>query len=139
MRSLGDRIRRARVKKGLSQVSLADAIGVKAGTLSGYEREYRRPDVEMLGRIASVLGVSTDYLLGRTDDPTPHRAQQEASPAANPDPLVDLAVEAIPELSPEARSAVERFIEYCRESDRLRRGARRSAASDERDPDKLQR
>lgn len=137
MRSLGDRIRRARIKMGLSQVSLADAIGVKAGTLSGYEREYRRPDVEMLDRIASVLGVSTDYLLGRTDDPTPHGEQQEASPAVNPDPLVDLALEAIPELSPEARTAVERFIEYCRESDRLRRDARRGSSSGRRDSDKL--
>lgn len=120
MRSLGERIRRTRRRKGWTQARLANALGIKAGTLSGYEREYRRPDVEMLDRIASVLGVSVDYLLGRTDDPSINAAAGESANSAARDPLVDLALEVIPELSPEGRSAVQRFIEYCRETDRMK-------------------
>lgn len=121
MRSLGERIRRTRRKKGWTQAKLAEALGIRAGTLSGYEREYRSPDVEMLDRIASVLGVSVDYLLGRIDDASTHTDLGENTYAEVRDPLVDLALEAIPELSPEGRSAVEKFIQYCRETDRTKR------------------
>lgn len=121
LRSLGERIRRTRRRKGWTQAQLAEALGIRAGTLSGYEREYRRPDVEMLDRIASVLGVSVDYLLGRVDDVSSHTDSRGDAHSEERDPLVDLALEAIPELSPEGRSAVERFIEYCRETDRRKR------------------
>lgn len=121
LESLGKRIRRVRKQKRWTQATLAQAIGVKTGTLSGYERDYRRPDVLMLDRIASILGVSVDYLLGRADNPTSDDPSGERADASQYDPLVGLAIEAIPELSPEGRLAVERFLEYCRESDRLRR------------------
>lgn len=129
MESLGKRIQSVRKSRGWTQARLAEALGVKTGTLSGYERGYRRPDVVMIGRIASLLQVSVDYLLGREADALQEdskgevhkNAAGESAGAAKRDPLVDLAIEAISELSPEGRQAVERFLTYCRESDRLRR------------------
>jgi transcriptional regulator with XRE-family HTH domain len=39
-------------------------------TISGYETGSRKPDMETIQRFADYFEVSTDYLLGRTDDPT---------------------------------------------------------------------
>lgn len=43
---------------------MANLLQIKIGTLSGYERGYRTPDLEMTKKIATLLGVSVDYLLG---------------------------------------------------------------------------
>jgi transcriptional regulator with XRE-family HTH domain len=46
------------------QEYMANLLQIKIGTLSGYERGYRTPDLEMTKKIATLLGVSVDYLLG---------------------------------------------------------------------------
>ncbi len=51
----------------LPQEQLARLIGVERSTISSYESNMRQPSLETLSRIADVFGVSTDYLLGRTD------------------------------------------------------------------------
>lgn len=55
--SLARQIRRARVAAGLSQGELENRIGQPGqGVISRYERGERAPSVEVLGRIALVLG-----------------------------------------------------------------------------------
>lgn len=71
MPKLGQRLRKAREMAGLSQLEAAKKLGISNGTLSGYERDYRDPDTRMLEKIANLYEVSTDWLLGLTDDPTP--------------------------------------------------------------------
>ena len=61
--TLGDRLKEARKKIGYTQMDIAKKLGITNGALSGYERNYRDPDTEMLKRIANLYGVSTDYLL----------------------------------------------------------------------------
>lgn len=65
--NLGERIARLRKMKGLSQDELADLLGVSRGAISMYEINKREPDYETLEKLATFFGVSTDYLLGRTD------------------------------------------------------------------------
>ncbi len=60
---LGSRIRRARAKKGITQHDLAKAVGITASALSGYERNIRRPNSDVLARIAQALDTTTDFLL----------------------------------------------------------------------------
>lgn len=57
------RIREARKKAGLTQKELADLLGVKNTTLSGYELGDSDPKSETLIRIADICGCSVDYLL----------------------------------------------------------------------------
>lgn len=52
----------------LPQEQLARLLGVDRITISSYESNMRQPSLDTLSRIADVFGVSTDYLLGRTDD-----------------------------------------------------------------------
>lgn len=71
MPKLGQRLRKARELAGLSQLEAAKKLGISNGTLSGYERDYRDPDTRMLEKIANLYEVSTDWLLGLADNPTP--------------------------------------------------------------------
>lgn len=67
MQSIGDRILTIRKELNMSQKELADKAGITEATLSRYENNLREPKAEIIGKIAIVLGVSTDYLLGHTD------------------------------------------------------------------------
>lgn len=59
------RLKEEREKRGWTQEYMANLLNIKIGTLSGYERNYRTPDMEMTGKIADVLAVPVDYLIGR--------------------------------------------------------------------------
>lgn len=65
------RLRAARKAKGLTQEELAKKIHTKKATISNYENGYSSPNNETLSLLADVLMTSVDYLLGRTDDPSP--------------------------------------------------------------------
>ena len=65
------RIKKIREQRGLLQKELASALGIGQNTLSQYEGGKRQPDYETLCKIADYLGVTTDYLLGRSDVPYP--------------------------------------------------------------------
>lgn len=65
----GDRIAYMREKRGLTQEDLSNKLGISRASLSHYETNRRQPDYETLRNIANLFDISTDYLLGRTDDP----------------------------------------------------------------------
>ena len=63
--SIGERIKRCRDVRGLSQAELAKQLGMKNGsTVANWERGYSSPSVERIAEICSVMHVSADYLLG---------------------------------------------------------------------------
>ena len=68
---LGKRIKEIRIAKGLEQKELAKIAGIGQSTFSEIEAGKRigiRTDI--LVKIAKALNVSTDYLLGLTDNPS---------------------------------------------------------------------
>lgn len=67
--AIGERIKTARVAAGLSQQQLADVVGTHVMGISKWERGIALPNSDSLGKLTGALGVSADYLLGRTDDP----------------------------------------------------------------------
>lgn len=64
----GKRLREARMSRGLTQPQLAEAIGVALRTYQQYEQGIRNPSFDSLVVLADTLNVSTDWLLGRTDE-----------------------------------------------------------------------
>lgn len=64
-----ERLRSARELRGLSQSQLADRSGLQPSAISHFEQDRRSPSFDNLKRLANALNVTTDYLLGRTDDP----------------------------------------------------------------------
>lgn len=68
--SLGDRIKHARNRAGLTQVELAKKLKIAYPTLNKYEREHRIPDASLLSRMAKILGCDPGWLLsGENTDP----------------------------------------------------------------------
>ena len=72
--SLGYRLKKEREKRNWSQKFVAEKIDITNTVLSNYERDYRDPDTETLKKLADLYGVSTDYLLGLTDNPQPKKS-----------------------------------------------------------------
>lgn len=58
-----------KVAKGrmVSRSMVSELMGIPPRCISQYERGDRKPSVDMLVKIAEFYGVSTDYLLGRTE------------------------------------------------------------------------
>lgn len=81
---LGKRIAALRKREGLSQYELAERLNFSRGKLSNYEQGSRQPDYETLQQIANFFDVSTDYLLGRTDDPTPKKEKNSEEILTDP-------------------------------------------------------
>jgi transcriptional regulator with XRE-family HTH domain len=59
-----------REERQLSQVEVARALGISRSGFSMYELGQREPDMETVRKLANYFNVTTDYLLGRTDDPS---------------------------------------------------------------------
>lgn len=70
-----ERLKWLRKEKGISQQELADKLCVVRQTISKWEKGLSLPDAEMLMKLAEVLGVTVNELLGiHTED---NKAQQE--------------------------------------------------------------
>jgi len=65
------RIRDLRDDHDLSQRMLAEKLGMKQAQYSRYELGYRDIPTDILIALADLYNTSTDYILGRTDDPAP--------------------------------------------------------------------
>ncbi|CAH2462802.1 MULTISPECIES: helix-turn-helix domain-containing protein [Bacillus] len=65
---LTQRLKEARKMRKLTQQGLADKVNATKGTISNYENGHSTPSNEMLKDLANILGVTTDYLLGRADN-----------------------------------------------------------------------
>ena len=63
MDQMGNKIAVRRKDIGMTQVSLADALSVTRQTVSRWESGTVMPDIEKIGDIARILGVTCDYLL----------------------------------------------------------------------------
>ena len=63
------RLQEARKRKKLRQTDVAEHFQIAYRTYQNYDGGQRRPDFELLVALADYLDVTTDYLLGRTDEP----------------------------------------------------------------------
>lgn len=63
MMNIADRIQSLRKQKGMSQIELADAIGVSRQAVSKWESEQAIPDLDKIVAMSEIFGTTTDYLL----------------------------------------------------------------------------
>ena len=63
----GDRLKLLRKEKGRLQKDIARDLEISLRGYQHYELGERKPDIPTLEALADYFGVSTDYLLGRTD------------------------------------------------------------------------
>lgn len=58
-----DRLKKARKTEGMTQVALAEVLGVSKGTIAMWEIGKREPSFHTLMRLADIFGCSADWLL----------------------------------------------------------------------------
>ncbi len=76
---LGKRIKELRIKKGLTQLELANSLFLDDRTISKWEQERGNPNIDIIPSLAKILGVSIDYLFnGKEYIPTQDHIIEEA-------------------------------------------------------------
>lgn len=58
-----EKLRALREAKGLTQLQVANKIGISKAMISAYETASKAPSIEVLIRLARLFGVSIDYLV----------------------------------------------------------------------------
>ncbi|OEH86066.1 hypothetical protein BHU72_14650 [Desulfuribacillus stibiiarsenatis] len=79
----GDRIKYFRKLRKFTQKELGDKVNRSPQVISNWEREYSDPDHEDIALLSQALNCSTDYLLGRTNNPSiaeVHNIEDEKTP-----------------------------------------------------------
>ncbi|EJQ55134.1 helix-turn-helix domain-containing protein [Bacillus mycoides] len=66
---IGEKIKELRKNNKITQEQLGNAIGVSKMAISYFEKGKKSPGRESLEKIADYFDVTTDYLLGRSEDP----------------------------------------------------------------------
>lgn len=61
---IGQKLRKLRESKGLTQKELGRRLCVTAASVSMYELDSRRPSYEVLIRYVDVFNISSDFILG---------------------------------------------------------------------------
>lgn len=69
MATFSERLKELRTSRELTQKSLAEKIGISRRGLQCYELETHKPTSDVVINLANYFGVSTDYLLGLTNNP----------------------------------------------------------------------
>lgn len=65
--AFGDRLNELRKKSKFSQEDLAKMAGIHTNVLGRYERGEAKPSIDVATKLADALGVSLDYLTGKSD------------------------------------------------------------------------
>lgn len=114
MSILARRLKEARNKSGYKQIEAAKKLGISNGTLSGYERDYRDPDTDILNKMASLYDVSVDWLLGKTNNQNHKLSSRDAiiHKIATEFPDIDLMFKDMESMTAEDLQEVYDFIKF---------------------------
>lgn len=109
MRDIGGTLAKLRKEKGLGQKELALLLNMSIGTISNYENGVHSPDLLTLCRLANFFGVTTDYLLGRTEYRCPPEALERY---ITPDYTAQEIVNTVLSMDANSQVSVVNFVKY---------------------------
>ena len=66
---LNERLKKLRLQNGVTQKAIAEGIGVTSVSVQRFEYGTAKPKLDTVIKLADFFNVSTDYLLGRSDNP----------------------------------------------------------------------
>ncbi|HIE4788150.1 TPA: helix-turn-helix domain-containing protein [Clostridioides difficile] len=67
MATFGERLKKLRTEKKITQQELATILNINKSSISRYEKDQQMPEIKLLETIADYFDISLDYLLGRSD------------------------------------------------------------------------
>ena len=71
------RLKQLRAENQMTQVQLAEKLGVSKGTVAMWETDKRSPSFEMLAEMTNLFDRRIDYILGYSDDPSSPKPTDE--------------------------------------------------------------
>ena len=74
---LAQRLKQLRAENQMTQVQLAEKLGVSKGTVAMWETDKRSPSFEMLAEMTNLFDRRIDYILGYSDDPSSPKPTDE--------------------------------------------------------------
>ena len=110
----GNRLRELRKNNKLKQSDVAEKLNIERTTYVRYENEEINPPSDMVLAIAKIFDVSTDYILGNTDNPLP----QGQLP---PKPTIENVILSDNDLSEESRKDLLKQYELLKLRDELKK------------------
>lgn len=79
----GERIKQLRIEKEWTQEYVCSKLNISSGALSRYETSMYEPkSLELVKDFANLFGVSTDYLLGKSDIRNPEKIDMDKANVA---------------------------------------------------------
>ena len=105
MPEFGERLRKARINKGMNQQELADAIGMAQASISQFEKGLRMPTPANIRRFARILGIQEEDLSGQS------QGEFEKT----------LLMRNIRDLSPDSLSKINDYAEMIKRDEQSRR------------------
>ena len=72
-----ERLKQLRKEHGMTQVKLAEKLGVASGTVAMWETGKRSPNFDMIDNICALFDRRIDYVMGSSDDQTPYHMSEE--------------------------------------------------------------
>lgn len=106
---LSTRLTSLRKAKKKTQQEMADFLGITRPAYTAYEIGNRHPDYDTLKKLANYFDVTTDYLLGRTDNPNPPNQELDEWGLSEQDMVFFKDFES---LSEEDKKEVMKYIKY---------------------------
>ena len=72
-----DRLKEIRAEKGITQVQLAETMGISKGTVAMWETGKREPNFETLNQLSDIFDKRIDYILGYSNDASSPKMTEE--------------------------------------------------------------
>jgi len=109
------RLKYLRTNKGFSQQNMADFLGISRQGYGKYEDGKSEPDHNTLIKLSNYFNVTTDYLLGKSDNPD--LTEEEAFDAFRNDPSLERWYKELPKSKEEDLRRLRKIWEAFKEDD----------------------
>lgn len=110
-----DRLKKLRKNKKKTQQDMADFLGISRQGYAKYENGHAEADYETLNKLSNLFNVTTDYLLGSTDNPEkePHNERDAIiHKIATEFPDIDLMFHDLANMDADDLKEVYEFIKF---------------------------
>ena len=102
-----NRIKLLREEKHITQEELAEKLDLSKGIISLYEKEERKPSLEVLLKLSEIFNCSIDYILCKSDIRNPETVDFDADKLR-----IGLSVKDYSNITDEQRKQIEEFAKY---------------------------
>ncbi|WP_327860313.1 helix-turn-helix transcriptional regulator [Aneurinibacillus thermoaerophilus] len=112
---LAERLLHMRKRKKKTQEEMAKFLGITRPAYTAYETGRRQPDYETLSKLADYFDTTTDYLLGRTNNPLSYKAEHFS--AIINDPEINTFFKDYLSAPKEKREELQRFWKFMKQEE----------------------